>query len=612
MKQITPKRLSLMAMLIALQIVLSKFLMIQLTGSIRLSIDSVPILLSGIWFGPLAGGIVGLLSDLLGTLLFPTAGMYYPPLTVAFLLAGVCAGVLSKLLKTKNQLLRAAFIVIPSEIAGSFLWKSFALSMLLDVPFFGMLAARVLPVFVVMVANTFLVFALDRLLGNKVKTVAVPAAGNAEKQVPLQAAEPMSYEEALDYIHHVTWRGSRLGLERTRELLSRIGNPEQSLKFIHIAGTNGKGSTAAMLANILRLSGYNTGLYISPFISRFNERMQLNGSLISDGELAQIATYIRPYAEAMADHPTEFELITVIAFEYFHRHRADVVVLEVGMGGALDSTNVIPVPELAVITNIGLDHTRELGPTISDIARAKAGVIKSGGDVLIYDENPEADRVFVQVCQEMGARLHVTDHSRITNVSVGLDALRFTCSPYGELSCGLVGSYQAANAAVAITAVEILRRKGWQIGDDVLKNGLATTRWPARFEVLRKSPVFIADGGHNPQGVHAVVESLKAHFPGRPVTFLLGIMADKDIPGMIDQLSPIAREFITVTPNNPRAMDAKQLASVLLDRGMTATACNTVNDGVHLAIERAGSDGIVCALGSLYMLGDVRASLGVQ
>lgn len=612
MKHITVKRLSLMAMLIALQIVLSKFLMLQVTSSIRLSIDSVPILLAGIWFGPLAGGIVGLLSDLLGTLLFPTAGLYYPPLTIAFILIGVCAGVLSGLVRSKRALLRAALIVVPAEIAGSLLAKSAALSLLIDLPFSAMLAARLLPVGVIMVTNTLLVFALDRLLGGKVRGMDVLIQRPSNEESHVFDTEQLTYAEALDYIHHVTWRGSRLGLERTRELLKRMGNPQYRLKFIHVAGTNGKGSTCAMLAKTLALSGYRTGLYISPFINRFNERMQINGAPIGDEELAQITRFVRPHAEAMADHPTEFELITAIAFEYFSRHDADIVVLEVGMGGALDSTNVIGTPELAIITNIGLDHTRELGATIGEIARAKAGVIKPGGDVLIYGQSPDADAVFESVCREQGARLHRTDHRRISNVSVSLDALSFTCEPYGRLTCGLVGSYQAKNAAVAITAVEILREKGWQISDQNLRDGLSGVRWPARFEVLGQNPIFIADGGHNPQGVAAVAESLKAHFPGRTVTFLLGVMADKDVSHMIEQIGPIANGFVTVTPDNPRAMSAMELSALLERHGFFATAAESVQAGVRLAINRAGKDGIVCALGSLYMLGDVRTALGAK
>ena len=610
MKSITPKRLSLLAMFIALQIVLSKFLMLQLAPSVRLSIDSVPILLAGLWFGPLAGALVGTLSDFLGTLLFPTAGAYFPPLTVAFLLIGLTAGLLSRVVKVRQPLLRIALIVIPSEIVGSYLFKSFALSFLVGAPFSALLAARALPVAVVMIVNTMLVLLLERTLGEK--AVRDPAQGKRISSGGDASPSAMTYGEAMDYIHHVTWRGSRLGLERTSELLARIGNPHHKLKFVHVAGTNGKGSTCAMIAKTLTIAGYRTGLYISPFINRFNERMQLDGEPISDALLAEITAFVRPHAEAMADHPTEFELITVIAFEYFLRLQADIVVLEVGMGGELDSTNVVGTPELAIITNIGLDHTRELGPTMADIAKAKAGIIKPDGDVLIYDQNPEADEVFANACLTRGARLHITDHSRISNVSASLEALSFDCAPYGTLRCGLIGTYQAKNAAVAITALELLMQKGWHITERHIRDGLRRVRWPARFELLQQNPIFIADGGHNPQGIAAVAESLQEHFPARRITFLIGIMADKDVPQMIDRLAPLAQEFITVTPDNPRALRADALAAMLAERGLTATSRDSVAEGVRLAIERAGTDGVVCALGSLYLLGDVRALLGAS
>jgi dihydrofolate synthase/folylpolyglutamate synthase len=422
----------------------------------------------------------------------------------------------------------------------------------------------------------------------------------------------MSYDEAMAYIHEVTWRGSKFGLERTNELLERIGNPQKKLKFVHVAGTNGKGSTCAMIAKTLTLAGYNTGLYISPFINNFNERMQMNGVPISNSMLAEITAFVKPHADAMADHPTEFELITVIAIEYYLRSKADIVVFEVGMGGELDSTNAIDTPELAIITNIGFDHMRELGDTIQKIASAKAGIIKSGGDVLIYDQNPEADEVFAAACSSRGATLHITDHSRVSNVVVSLDALKFDCKPYGTLRCGLVGTYQAKNVAVAITAIELLQSRGWKISEQNLKDGLLTVRWPARFEMLRRSPIFIADGGHNPQGIAAVASSLKEHFPNQPITFLMGVMADKDIPQMLDQLVPIAKAFVTVTPDNPRALSADVLAAMIGERGLAADSRGNVQEGVDRAIELAGKSGIVCALGSLYLLGDVRKSLGVN
>ena len=610
MKKLTPKRLSLLAMFIALQIVLSKFLMLQLAPSIRLSIDSVPILLAGIWFGPLAGGLVGALGDFLGTMLFPTAGTYFPPLTIAFFVIGLTAGLLSRVVRAKNAFLRIALIVIPAEIVGSYLSKSLALSFLIDAPFTALLAARALPVFIVMTVNTFLVFLLNKLIGEKAMRESAQGAQLMSDNV--FSGEHMRYDEAMEYIHQVTWRGSKFGLERTNELLERIGNPHKKLKFVHVAGTNGKGSTCAMIAKTLSLAGYNTGLYISPFINDFNERMQMNGTPISNNLLAEITSYIKPYAETMADPPTEFELITVIAIEFFLRSKADIVVFEVGMGGELDSTNVIGTPELAIITNIGFDHTRELGSTIQLIATAKAGIIKPGGDVLIYDQNPEADEVFAATCLAKGARLQITDHNRVSNVVPALDALTFDCAPYGTLRCGLVGTYQAKNAAVAIMAIELLQQKGWKISEQNLKDGLLSVRWPARFELLRINPIFIADGGHNPQGIAAVAASLREHFVNQKITFLMGVMADKDIPQMLDQLVPLAKAFVTVTPDNPRALSADVLAAILVERGQTAVSCGSVEDGVARAIELAGDNGIVCALGSLYLLGDVRKALGVN
>ena len=610
MKKLTPKRLSLLAMFIALQIVLSKFLMLQLAPSIRLSIDSVPILLAGIWFGPLAGGLVGALGDFLGTMLFPTAGTYFPPLTIAFLMIGLTAGLLSRVVRVKHALLRIALIVIPAEIVGSYLSKSLALSFLIDAPFTALLAARALPVSIVMLVNTFLGYLLNRTLGDK--AMRDSSRGVLTSSNNTISSSHMSYDEAMEYIHQVTWRGSKFGLERTNELLERIGNPHKKLKFVHVAGTNGKGSTCAMIAKTLTLAGYNTGLYISPFINDFNERMQMNGLPISNNLLAEITSYIKPHAEAMADPPTEFELITVIAIEYFLRSKADIVVFEVGMGGELDSTNVIDTPELAIITNIGFDHMRELGSTIQQIASAKAGIIKSGGDVLIYDQNPEADEVFAASCLAKDARLHITDHNRVSSVAAALDALTFDCKPYGTFRCGLVGTYQAKNAAVSITAIELLQQNGWKISEQNLKDGLLSVRWPARFELLRRNPIFIADGGHNPQGIAAVAASLREHFVNQKITFLMGVMADKDIPQMLDQLVPLAKAFVTVTPDNPRALNADVLAAMLQERGLNAVSCGSVEEGVARAIELAGDNGIVCALGSLYLLGDVRKALGVN
>ncbi|NLA86382.1 MAG: bifunctional folylpolyglutamate synthase/dihydrofolate synthase [Clostridiales bacterium] len=419
----------------------------------------------------------------------------------------------------------------------------------------------------------------------------------------------MSYETTLQYIHNVKWQGSKPGLERTRELLKALGNPEKSLKFVHIAGTNGKGSTAACIASVLQTAGYRTGLYTSPYILRFNERMQVNGIHISDEELEVLTDEIRPFADSMKDAPTEFELITALAMRFFLYKKCDIVVLEVGLGGELDSTNVIDVPEIAVITAIGHDHTAELGPTLKDIARAKAGIIKEGGDVVIYGGVKEADEVFERACCEKNAVLRRTDFSKLTVHAYELDAVRFDYKTFKNIRLPLAGTYQPKNAAVAISALEILKEKGWKISDNDIITGLARVSWPGRFEVLMNHPVFIVDGAHNPHGLRATTESLKQYFGDRKIVFLIGVMADKDVGGMIELIAPLAKSFVTVAPHNPRAMKAEKLKEALSVSGLPAAACESIPDAVDESMRQAGPEGVVAALGSLYFSGDIREAV---
>ena len=420
----------------------------------------------------------------------------------------------------------------------------------------------------------------------------------------------MTYEEALSYIHSICWKGSKLGLDRTRELLGKLDDPQKELKFIHIAGTNGKGSTAAMLSSILEEAGYRVGLYTSPFINRFNERMQVNHQPIPDEELAALTEYVRPHADAMADSPTEFELITALAMVWFARQKCDIVVLEVGMGGELDSTNIIDVPEAAVIAAMGMDHVKELGPTMADIARAKAGIIKEGGRVVSYGGNSEADEVIAAVCRARNASLCQPDFSAIVPGDFSLEGQTFSYKGWCGLRIPLVGAYQMNNAAVVLETVEVLRQRGWSVSDEAVRKGLADTRWPARFEVLRRDPVFIVDGGHNPHGIRATAESLSRLFPGRKITFVTGVMADKDVEHILGLIVPLAEQFFTVRPDNPRAMDAGELAARIEAMGAKATACASVQDGVDRAIQAEGPHGVACALGSLYMSGEVRSCFG--
>lgn len=415
----------------------------------------------------------------------------------------------------------------------------------------------------------------------------------------------MSYESTLAYIHAVQWAGHKPGLSRTRTLLAALGNPQQSLRFVHIAGTNGKGSTAAMTAACLQAAGCRTGLFTSPFINRFNERIQVDGASIPDGALEEVIDRIRPAADAMADTPTEFEIITAAGMLYFARCRCDIVVLEVGLGGELDSTNVIDTPEVAVITAMGMDHVQELGPTLADIARAKAGIIKPGGAVVSYGGAPEADAVIAAACRAKGADLHTVDFSRLRVTGRDLSAVTFDFDGLDGVKLPLLGAYQPKNAATAVTALRVLRQKGWRVSEADIRRGLEGVSWPGRFELLRREPVFLLDGSHNAHGMRATAESLRAAFPGESFTFLMSIMADKDADAMLSLLLPLARQFVTVAANTPRALSAEALAARIRALGGRAEPAADIPAGVARA-EALAAGGPVAALGTLYFSGDVR------
>ena len=417
----------------------------------------------------------------------------------------------------------------------------------------------------------------------------------------------MNITEALSFIHKTVWLGSKPGLSRTEHLLSLMGNPHKKLKFVHVAGTNGKGSTSACIASVLQEAGYKTGLYTSPYINVFNERMQIDGVMISDDELCRMCEYIKPLSDSMIDDPpTEFELITALAMEYFYRNNCDIVVLEVGMGGELDSTNVIDSPEAAVICAIDLDHTSFLGSTVEEVASAKAGIIKSGTKVALYDCEKSVYDVFDKKCTDVGASLVAAGFDKIANVKHSLGFSEFDYGKYKNIKLSLVGSYQPKNASVAITAIEILREKGYKISDEALFKGLEEVKWPGRFEILGENPVFVLDGAHNPHGMKATVNSLQDHFGDKKIHFVVGAMADKDVSGMMKMLLPLAKDFTAVRPDNPRAMSAEELSELLCKLGAVAESADTVALGVKSALEKAGKGGIVACLGSLYFSGEIR------
>ena len=419
----------------------------------------------------------------------------------------------------------------------------------------------------------------------------------------------MNAEQAIEYIHSVFWKGSIPGLGRTQTLLSKMGNPEKKLKFVHIAGTNGKGSTAAMTASILRKAGYRTGLYTSPYIYRFHERMQIDGEEISDADLVAVTEFVKPLADSMEESPTEFELVSCIAFEYFYRKKCDIVVLEVGMGGALDSTNVIEVPEVAVITNIGLDHTEFLGNTLEEIALTKSGIFKEGGHAVVYRSIPSVEAVFEQVCAEKNVSLKKADFASLRLKQHTLEGQIFDCGTRKDLTLPLLGDHQLHNAAVVLAIADTLIENGWNISEENIRDGIRDVRWPGRFDIVCRNPLFIIDGGHNPQCIEALVKNIQDYLTDRMVIALTGVLADKDYADMYQPVMPLVDHFVCVTPPNPRKLEAKLLAQYLTDAGAEATSCETVEEGVMQAIQRAGEDGVVLCFGSLNTIGSIHDAM---
>jgi dihydrofolate synthase/folylpolyglutamate synthase len=416
----------------------------------------------------------------------------------------------------------------------------------------------------------------------------------------------MNYSEALNYIHSISWTFTKPGLERIGELCEKLGNPQNELSFIHVAGTNGKGSFCSMLDSVLRAASYKVGLFTSPYIKEFNERIRFDGKNISDGDLAEITAYVKPIADSMEDKPTEFELITAIGLEYFKRCGCDVVILEAGMGGRLDSTNIIPSSVLSVITGISLDHTAYLGDTVEKIAAEKAGIIKPNGTVMYCGKDKAAESVIKSKADEMNARFILTEKSDLKIKRCDLGGCVFDFKHWKDVEISLLGLYQPENAANVLSAVDTLRDSGMMISDEAVYRGLRDARWQARFEVISKDPLVIFDGAHNPEGIDAAVESIKYYFGDERVCILTGVMRDKDYNYVASKLAEIAKYSFCIKPDNPRALDAEEYARVLSQYGVEATGCISVKEAFRDAREYAVKNkcALIC-LGSLYMYEEI-------
>lgn len=420
----------------------------------------------------------------------------------------------------------------------------------------------------------------------------------------------MNYQQALEYIHSLERFGSKPGLERIRALTERLGNPQDKLKFVHIAGTNGKGSTAAFIASALSAAGYRTGLYTSPYIVRFNERIKLDGEDISDDDLAEYTTRIKSVIDDMLcagmEHPTEFEVITALAFLYYLEKKCDVVVLETGLGGRFDATNIISSSAVSVITKIEMDHMAILGDTFAKIAYEKAGIIKDGGKVVTYPQEKSALETIEAVCKNRNATLYYARPDELTGVELKKGLLAFNHPGLGRIETSIVGVHQVYNAAVALKAIEALNEAGFHIPPEQIRQGFRKASWPGRFELLRSNPDFYIDGGHNPDGIRSFVDTFKKIYPGRKAIIIFGVMKDKEYETMVVELSQITERFIAVTPDTPRALSAENLAKVMSMYCQNVECSDTIKEAVEKSINLASTGDIIASLGSLYYIGQVR------
>ena len=418
----------------------------------------------------------------------------------------------------------------------------------------------------------------------------------------------MNYEDAVDYLKTTLSRGSRPGLSRIIELLELMDNPQRKTKVIHVTGTNGKGSVCRMLTSILQAQGYKTGLFASPYITRINESIQINSREIPDLLFAEIIGFIYPLAESMDDPPTEFEILTAAAFEYFYRSKCDIAVIECGMGGDADSTNVIEAPLLSVITNVAVDHSSFLGKTTAEIAVHKAGIIKKDRPLLFAGTDADADKVITEKAENMNSEIFHADYSQLAVKDFSLEGTLLDFGSYKNIRLSLLGLYQPQNCAAVLTAIDILRKYGLNISNEAVYSGLSNAVWNGRFEILCRKPLIIFDGSHNPHGMEYTVKSIKRYFNSK-VIVLMGVMADKDYKNLAEQLSGVSQRVFTVTPNNPRALSSKLLAEVFSGYGVEASYYDSINSAAEAVYDYAVRTHLpILAVGSLYMYNDIRTS----
>lgn len=418
----------------------------------------------------------------------------------------------------------------------------------------------------------------------------------------------MNYEEARVYLDETSKYGSVLGLENMKALLNRLDNPQKSLKFIHISGTNGKGTVLAYLSTILHKAGYRTGRYISPTLFSYRERIQVNEEMIEKEALARhvtaIADAVADMKEKKAGIPTAFEVETALAFLYFKEKNCDIVVLETGLGGALDATNIIQTTQLEVITPINMDHTDILGKTLKEIAVQKAGIIKPHTTMVTAVQKKEAKEVLQKVCKEKESRFCEVEKDEIKDTHYGYIQQSFSYKNWKNVEISLAGEFQIENGALALEAVNQLRREGFSLPDEAVYAGMKEAKWRGRFSVMSQNPLIILDGAHNPQAAEALKKSLELYFKGKKLYYVFGVFRDKDYKKIIEITAPLAEHIVTVeTPDNPRALPAADLRKQVEKVNASVETSESIEEAIKKNLSYMGAEDVLVIFGSLSFLG---------
>jgi len=418
-----------------------------------------------------------------------------------------------------------------------------------------------------------------------------------------------NYDETINYITSIKKFGVSPGLENMERLMKLLGSPHKKLRFVHVAGTNGKGSTCAMLASVLKTAGYKTGLFVSPFVEDFRERIQINGEMIAKDELCKIVDEIEPIMRRMSDDghaPTQFEVVTAIAMRYFADQGCDFVVLEVGLGGRFDATNIIDPPEIAIITSISFDHQAYLGDTIEKIAFEKCGIIKKGSDVCVYPKNTEeAMRVIRKTCDNKGIEPFIADIKDLEIKSCDISGSKTKYKGY-DLYISLPGKHQIWNAITVVEAVEALRKRRIKIPDSAIENGINATGFGGRFEIVSKDPLMIIDGAHNIDGIETLCRALDDLCSGKRIVTVMGMMRDKDYERCIEKVAKKSGVLIATMPDSPRALPAEEMKKIAERYCKDVRKDDDPKSAAALAASLARRGDVIVACGSLYMIGDAK------